>query len=138
MSIGMKMMIRRRRRKRATRETRTTRKSFMVKLTSARNGTRMRRAPTPIVMVWPPWLSRTSPLLQENLSSRTSTMASILASWQRRVGEKVKPKSSPPIYVSSDEEMDSSDDDDDEDEESLLSDMSKNPATRIKGLLTQI
>jgi hypothetical protein len=47
---------------------------------------------------------------------------------------KIKPKSSSPKYVSSDKEVDSSDDDDDE---SLLSDMSKNPTKRIKGLLTQ-
>jgi hypothetical protein len=39
---------------------------------------------------------------------------------------KVKPKTTPTKYVSSDDEIDSSDDEDeDEDEESLLSDMRK-------------
>jgi hypothetical protein len=45
---------------------------------------------------------------------------------------KVKPKTSPPKYVSSDEE------DEDEDEEALLDIMRKNPKTRIKGLLSEV
>jgi hypothetical protein len=56
---------------------------------------------------------------------------------------KVKPKTSPPKYVSSDEELYSSDeelyssDEEDLDEEALLNDMSKNPKARIKRLLSQ-
>jgi hypothetical protein len=48
---------------------------------------------------------------------------------------KVKPKSSPPKYVSNDQIIDSSDGED-EDKELLLSDMSKNPTVWIKGLLS--
>jgi hypothetical protein len=48
---------------------------------------------------------------------------------------KVKPKTSPPKYASSDDELDSSED---EDEEALLNDMSKNPKARIKGLLSEM
>jgi hypothetical protein len=44
---------------------------------------------------------------------------------------KVKSKSSPPKYVSSEDELDSSDGED-EDEEALLEVMSKNPKARIK------
>jgi small-conductance mechanosensitive channel len=50
---------------------------------------------------------------------------------------KVKSKSSPHKYVSSDDELDSSDGED-EDEEALLNAMSKNPKARIKGLLSEI
>jgi hypothetical protein len=50
---------------------------------------------------------------------------------------KVKPKTSPPKYVSSDEELDSSDEEH-EDEEAFLNDMSKNLKARIKGLLSQV
>jgi hypothetical protein len=50
---------------------------------------------------------------------------------------KVKPKTSPPKYVSSDDELDSSDEED-EDEEALLNVMSKNPKARIKGLLSEV
>jgi hypothetical protein len=50
---------------------------------------------------------------------------------------KVKPKTSPPKYVSSDEELYSSDEED-LDEEALLNDMSKNPKARIKRLLSQV
>jgi hypothetical protein len=42
---------------------------------------------------------------------------------------KVKSKSTPPKYVSSDDELDSSDD---EDEDALLNAMCKNPKERIK------
>jgi hypothetical protein len=50
---------------------------------------------------------------------------------------KLKAKTSPPKYVSSDDELDSSDEEDgDEDEDTLLNDMSKNPKARIKGLLS--
>jgi hypothetical protein len=45
--------------------------------------------------------------------------------------KKVKPKSSPPKYVSSDDELDSSDD---KDEKNLLNAMCKNPKKRMKGL----
>jgi hypothetical protein len=45
---------------------------------------------------------------------------------------KVKPKTSPPKYVSSGDELDSSD------EEALLNDMSKNPKARIMGLFSQV
>jgi hypothetical protein len=44
---------------------------------------------------------------------------------------KVKPKTSPPKYDSSDDEVDSSDEED-EDEETLLEVVSKNPKARIK------
>jgi hypothetical protein len=50
---------------------------------------------------------------------------------------KVKSKSSPPKYVSSDDELDSSDGED-EDEEALLEVMSKNPKARIKWLLSEV
>jgi hypothetical protein len=50
---------------------------------------------------------------------------------------KVKSKSSPHKYVSSDDELDSSDGED-EDEEALLNAMRKNPKARIKGLLSEI
>jgi hypothetical protein len=49
--------------------------------------------------------------------------------------KKVKSKSSPPKYVSSDGELDSSDE---EDEETLLNGMCKNPKERMKGLLKEI
>jgi hypothetical protein len=49
--------------------------------------------------------------------------------------KKVKFKSSPPKYVSSDDELDSSDE---EDEETLLNVMCKNPKERMKGLLKEI
>jgi hypothetical protein len=48
--------------------------------------------------------------------------------------KKVKFKSSPPKYVSSDDELDSSD----EEDEALLNDMCKNPKERMKGLLKEI
>jgi hypothetical protein len=51
--------------------------------------------------------------------------------------KKVKSKSSPPKYVSSDDELDSSDEED-EDEETLLNSMCKNPKERMKGLLKEI
>jgi hypothetical protein len=44
---------------------------------------------------------------------------------------KVKSKTSPPKYVSSDDELDSSDEED-KDKEALLDAMSKNPKARIK------
>jgi hypothetical protein len=50
--------------------------------------------------------------------------------------KKVKSKSSPPKYVSSDDELDSSDEED-EDEETLLNAMCKNPKERMKGLLKE-
>jgi hypothetical protein len=50
---------------------------------------------------------------------------------------KVKSKSSPHKYVSSDDEPDSRDEED-EDEETLLNVMCKNPKERIKGLLKQV
>jgi membrane protein insertase Oxa1/YidC/SpoIIIJ len=55
MSIGKMMMTRGgRRRRRATRRTSTTRSKPMVRHTLARSGTLMIKAPTPIVMMWPP------------------------------------------------------------------------------------
>jgi hypothetical protein len=51
--------------------------------------------------------------------------------------KKVKSKSSPPKYVSSDDELDSSDEED-KDEETLLNVMCKNPKERMKGLLKEI
>jgi hypothetical protein len=73
LSVGMVMMTRRRtsstRRTRATREVISlTRRSPMVKLTLVKNGRPMMRAPTPVVMVWQPWLSREH-LLLASLSS---------------------------------------------------------------------
>jgi hypothetical protein len=50
---------------------------------------------------------------------------------------KVKYKSSPPKYVSSDDEVNSSDEED-KDEETLLNVMCKNPKERIKGLLKEV
>jgi hypothetical protein len=50
---------------------------------------------------------------------------------------KVKSKTSPPKYVSSDNDLGSSDEED-EDEEALLNIMRKNPKARIKGLLSEV
>jgi hypothetical protein len=65
LSVGMRMMKRRStsptKRIRTTREvTNPTRRSHMVKLTLNKNEAPMMRAPTPIVTVWQPWLSRES------------------------------------------------------------------------------
>jgi hypothetical protein len=49
--------------------------------------------------------------------------------------KKVKSKSAPPKYVSSDDELGSSDE---EDDETLLNDMCKNTNERMKGLLKEI
>jgi hypothetical protein len=49
--------------------------------------------------------------------------------------KKVKSKSSPRKYVSSDDELDPSDE---EDEETLLNAMLKNPKERMKGLLKEV
>jgi hypothetical protein len=49
--------------------------------------------------------------------------------------KKVKSKSSPPKYVSSDDELDSSDE---EDEDTLLNAMCKNHKERMKGLLKEV
>jgi hypothetical protein len=49
----------------------------------------------------------------------------------------VKPKTSPPKYVSGDDELDSSDEQP-EDEEAFQDDISKNPKEGIKGLLSQV
>jgi hypothetical protein len=73
---------------RATRKISITRRKAKVRLTLVRSGARIMRVLTPIVMVLPPWQSRAPPLLQENLSSPTSTKGTILASWQRRVEER--------------------------------------------------
>jgi uncharacterized protein YacL (UPF0231 family) len=54
------------------------------KLTSGKNGSLKMRAPTPIVMVWQPWLSMESHL-QANLSSQSSIKRSTLALWQRKI-----------------------------------------------------
>jgi hypothetical protein len=87
-----------------------------------------------IVMVRPPWQSRAPPLLQANLlpnldkGKHTCLMA-------KESGRKVKSKTSPPKFVSSDDDIGSSDE---EDEEVLLNVMSKNPTTRIKGLLSEV
>jgi hypothetical protein len=50
---------------------------------------------------------------------------------------KIKSKTSPPKYVSSDDDLGSSDEED-KDKEALLNDMSKNPKARIKGLLSEV
>jgi hypothetical protein len=83
MSIGKKMMTRRRRK--ATRKISIIRIKPMVRRTLARSGTLVMRALTPIVMVSPPYQSRATPLPQASLSSPTSVKGSILTSWQRRV-----------------------------------------------------
>jgi hypothetical protein len=49
--------------------------------------------------------------------------------------KKVKSKSAPPKYVSSDDKLDSSDE---EDEETLLNAMCKNPMERMMGLLKEV
>jgi hypothetical protein len=59
-------------------------RSPMVKLTSDKNESLKIRAPTPIVMVRQPWLSRKS-LLQVSLSSQSSIKGSTLALWQRKI-----------------------------------------------------
>jgi hypothetical protein len=76
LSVGMMMMTRRRaspsRRTSATRGvTRPIRRSPMVKLTLVKNESLMMRAPTPIVIVCQPLLSREH-LLQVRLSSQSS------------------------------------------------------------------
>jgi hypothetical protein len=69
------------RRTRATREVISpTRRSPMVKLTLGKNGGPMMRAPTLIVMVWQPWLSREH-LIQASLSSQSLIMGNTLALW---------------------------------------------------------
>jgi hypothetical protein len=74
------------RRTRATKEAASpTKRSHMVKLTSSKNESPKMRAPTPIVTVWQPWLSRES-LLQANLSSQSSIKGSTIALWQRKTG----------------------------------------------------
>jgi hypothetical protein len=88
LSVGMRMMKRRStsptRRRRTTREvTSPTRRSPMVKLTLDKNGTPMMRAPTPIVTVWQPWLSRES-LLRASLSSKSSIKGNIPVLWKRK------------------------------------------------------
>jgi hypothetical protein len=50
---------------------------------------------------------------------------------------KVKSRTSPTKYFSSDDDLGSSDEED-EDEEALLNSMSKNPKARIKGLLSDV
>jgi hypothetical protein len=55
-------------------------RSYMVKLILVKSGSPMMRAPTPIVMVWQPLLSREH-LLQVNLSSQSSIKRNTLASW---------------------------------------------------------
>jgi hypothetical protein len=88
LSIGMMIMTRRRtsptRRTRATREVISPiRRRPMVKLTLGKNRSPMMRAPTLIVPVWQPWLSREH-LLQASLSSPSSIKRNILALLRRR------------------------------------------------------
>jgi hypothetical protein len=88
LSVGMMIMTRRRvsftRRTRATRKVISlTRRNPMVKLTLVKNGNPMMRAPTLIVMMWQPWLSREH-LIHANLSSQSSIKENTLALWQRR------------------------------------------------------
>jgi hypothetical protein len=70
--------------------------------------------------------SSSSKSLFPNLNKRKHTC--LMAKESRR---KVKPKTSPPKYVSSDDELYSSDEED-EDEEVLLNDINKNLKARIK------
>jgi hypothetical protein len=88
LSIEMMMMTRTRasptRRTRATKGvTSPTIRSPRVKLTLIKNGSPMMRAPTLIVMVWQPLLSREH--LQSSLSSQSSIKGRTHASWWRRV-----------------------------------------------------
>jgi hypothetical protein len=76
--------------------------------------------------------SSSSKSLFPNLNKGTHTC--LMAKESKR---KVKSKSSPPKYVSSDDELDSSDRED-KDDEALLNAMSKNPKAWIKGSLGEI
>jgi hypothetical protein len=92
LSVEKRMMIRRQvssiRRTRATKRVISlTRRSPMTKITLVKNESPMRRAPTPIVMVWQPWLSREH-LLQASLSFQISIKGNTLSSWRRRVSVK--------------------------------------------------
>jgi hypothetical protein len=59
-------------------------KSPMVELTSGKSGSSKMRAPTPIVMVWQPWLSRESHF-QASLPFQSLIKGSTLALWQRKI-----------------------------------------------------
>jgi hypothetical protein len=86
LSVGMMMMTRRSasptRRRRATRGVTGPTRSPMVKLTLVKNESSMMKAPTPIVMVWQPLLSREH-LFQASLSSQSSIKGRTHASWWR-------------------------------------------------------
>jgi hypothetical protein len=60
-----------------------TRRSHMSKLTLIKNGISKMRAPTLMMMVWQPLLSKEHPL-QANLSSQSSIKKNTLTLWQRR------------------------------------------------------
>jgi hypothetical protein len=76
--------------------------------------------------------SSSSKSLFPNLNNRKHTC--LMAKESKR---KVKPKTSPPKYVSSDDELDSSDEEV-EDEKAFVNDMSKFPKVEMKGLLSQV
>jgi hypothetical protein len=115
LSVEMTVMIRRStshiRRTRATKEvTSPTKRSPMVKLTSGKNGSAKMRAPTPIIMLWQPWLSREI-LIQASLFPKLNQEkhTCLLA---KKNKHKVKTKGiSSPKYASSDDNDDSNYDD---------------------------
>jgi hypothetical protein len=88
------------------------------------------RVPTPIVMVATVAIKGSSSFSRKSLFPNLNK-GKHTCLMEKESKRKVKSKSSPPKYVSSDNELDSSDEED-EDEEALLNAMSKNPKARIK------
>jgi hypothetical protein len=110
----------------------------MVRLILDKSRTPMMIAPNLRVETWQPWLSKENPL---QTSHSSPTHPSTLASWQKIVKRKVKPKaSSSPKYVSSDEDTISSDEDiaSSDDDEYLPDEFCKNPNAMIKVLMKQV
>jgi hypothetical protein len=88
------------------------------------------RVPTPIVMVATVAIKGSSSFSRKSLFPNLNK-GKHTCLMEKESKRKVKSKSSPPKYVSSDNELDSSDEED-EDEDALLNAMSKNPKARIK------
>jgi hypothetical protein len=114
LSVGMLLMTRRKvssiRTRAIKRVISLTRRSPMVKFTLVKNGIPMMKAPTPIMMVWQPFLSRKQ-LLQASLSSQSSIKGKYTYLMAKESKHKVKTKgSSSPRYVTSDDDDASNDD----------------------------
>jgi hypothetical protein len=138
MSIGKKMMTRRRRRKRgATKKISITRRknygeAHIGKEWNFDDESSHSDNDGVATIAVKGSSSSSSKSLFPNLNKRKYTC--LMTKESKR---KVKSKSSPPKHVSSDDELDSSDEKD-KDEDALLNAMSKNPKTMIKGLLSAV